>query len=542
MAEQLPSESQAGLVPPEVLESQAQPKCEASTAAITNLNTGIDHDTGEDTANSTVSTELPTLEGPLASSSGSKKRAHTELSSTDGPTSKKSRDSPPSPSIITGGSELTQPPSLPVCSDTTLNKETWQGFCEIESEPAYFSVILREMGVQSVTVREVFAMDPAILEMLPQPIYGIILLFNYREFGNADQATECPTNVWFANQLPAQNSCATLAMINILMNSVGVGVGEHLEQFKEFTSGFTPYQRGEALASFDFVKGIHNSFAKKMDILECDKYLSHKVHKASRVKNEKMEKNNTSKRRGTKSRRCPSVDSAATNDSAENHEENAHHYIAFVPVGNEVWKLDGLDAQPTSMGKFNGADGETWLSAVSDTIAALMAAGDDDYGVIALTQSPLRSLRQNASLNINTLQCVEARLDIVDKDWRSFVISKEELPSPQTLGVEDQLQSNPVPEAVKARIDDESMPDLLDRRNRLALELEKLAAAIAMELQSEAEEEQKATQRRYDCGPVIKKWLEMLAENRHLAENLDRFMPAGRKSGKGKGLCSDVCE
>ncbi|CAO2656464.1 Nn.00g052670.m01.CDS01 [Neocucurbitaria sp. VM-36] len=474
----------------------------------------------------TSSTESPTRLSPESA-----KRALSEHCPEEEPKSKRLKASSLAHLTRNGSSSEPYSSSVPECSAMKPNKETWQGFCDIESDPAYFSVILREMGVQSVTVREVFAMDPAILEMLPQPIYGLILLFNYREFGNSDQPTECPAHVWFANQLPAQNSCATLAMINILMNSNDVGIGEHLNHFKDFTREFTSFQRGEALASFDFVKKIHNSFAKQMDILESDKFLSHKVKRAQRMKNEKKEKQEKISKKGTKSRRR-SADSAETNDSAEGHEEHAHHFIAFVPVDNEVWKLDGMDSQPTSMGTFDAANGETWLSAVSDTIAALMAAGDDEYGVIALAQSPLHSLRKQACLAINTMKYIESRLDTLDKGWRSFIIVDQEPPSPKILGVEEHLSDYPVPNAIAANISSEQMSDLLDRRSRLVGELSKTAASIIAEIQSEAEEDQKATQRRYDCGPVIKKWLEMLAANGHLAENLDRFMPAGKKGVK----------
>ena len=432
-------------------------------------------------------------------------------------------------------SSPTPPPknsNLPDNAAITQDKATWQGFCDIESDPAYFSVILREMGVRGVTVREVFTMDPTYLhESLPQPIHGLILLFHYRSFGTDDQSASCPNNVWFANQLPAQNSCATLAMINILMNSTTheVDIGEHLTQFKAFTQDFSPYQRGEALSSFDFVKKIHNSFAKKMDMLESDKLLSYKVKKSGKNSTEVI------KKRGTKSRRRRgSADSAASDDSADGYEENGHHFIAFVPVGNEVWKLDGMDAQPSSMGSFDAEKGETWLSAVSDTIAALMAAGDDDYGVIALTHSPLLSLKRQACDSICILRYVEERLYDVDRDWKNFVIDAEEAASPQMLGIEDELASHAVSHDVKMQIDNESMQELLSRRGHLVKELGRLTANIMMEIQQEAEEDQKAAQRRFDCGPVIKKWLEMLAENGHLEKNLHRFMPAakGKKSGK----------
>ena len=32
-------------------------------------------------------------------------------------------------------------------------------------------------------------------------------------------------------------------------------------------------------------------------------------------------------------------------------EQNGFHFVAFVPMQGSVWKLDGLDRQPTNLGK-----------------------------------------------------------------------------------------------------------------------------------------------------------------------------------------------
>lgn len=482
-------------------------------------------------------TKKPNKRTPrITSSSKSKKRTCPDPE-VNAPNSKRSKE--PSPTALPAKVPSPTSESLRPSHESVarVDKNSWQGFCEIESEPAYFSTILREMGVQDITVREVFTMDPFYLqESLPQPIYGLILVFQYREFGKADQPAECPSDVWFANQLPAQNSCATLAMINILMNSAEVGIGEHLDQFKDFTRSLTPFQRGETLASFDFVKKIHNSFAKEMDILECDKHISHKVNKSRLLAKKNTETTKKKGKRGTKSRRF-SEDSTATDASAETHEDNAHHFIAFVPVGNEVWKLDGLDAQPTSMGTFNSVHGETWLSAVSDIIAALMAAGDDDYGVIALSQSPLLPLRQEACVATNTISHIDARLAALDTNRGSFLLptGNNEQPLPSDLGLATHLALHPVPPSLQTQLSTKLLPDLLTRRATLVAELNGLAASILTEIQTVAEEERKANMRRFDAGPVIKKWLEMLAENGYLEEHLERFMPErGGKKGKVK--------
>lgn len=58
------------------------------------------------------------------------------------------------------------------------------------------------------------------------------------------------------------NACASVALLNIVNNIPSADLGEHLQQFKEFTRTFTPALRGDAIGNFDFVKQIHNSFAR----------------------------------------------------------------------------------------------------------------------------------------------------------------------------------------------------------------------------------------------------------------------------------------
>lgn len=60
----------------------------------------------------------------------------------------------------------------------------------------------------------------------------------------------------------ANNACASVALLNIVNNIPGVDLGEHLRAFKEFTMPFTPALRGDAINNFDFVKRIHNSYAR----------------------------------------------------------------------------------------------------------------------------------------------------------------------------------------------------------------------------------------------------------------------------------------
>ena len=60
----------------------------------------------------------------------------------------------------------------------------------------------------------------------------------------------------------SSNACASVALLNIVNNIPNIELGDHLRGFKDFTSDFSPALRGDAIANFDFVKQIHNSFAR----------------------------------------------------------------------------------------------------------------------------------------------------------------------------------------------------------------------------------------------------------------------------------------
>lgn len=55
-----------------------------------------------------------------------------------------------------------------------------------------------------------------------------------------------------------------MALLNIVNNVEGIDLGDHLQHFKEFTMSFTPALRGDAINNFEFVKNIHNSFARSV--------------------------------------------------------------------------------------------------------------------------------------------------------------------------------------------------------------------------------------------------------------------------------------
>ncbi|KAF2198988.1 cysteine proteinase [Delitschia confertaspora ATCC 74209] len=400
-------------------------------------------------------------------------------------------------------------PSPPEVQATLHDKKTWQGFCDIESEPDVFSVMIREMGVKDVCVKEVFTMDPEDMSFLPRPIYGLVLLFQYRLLDIEKDDRECPENVWFANQMPNQNSCASLAMLNVLMNTRGVELGENLQQFKEFTSSlsFTPYLRGQEIANFEFVKHIHNSFAKKMDMLQADYELK------------KRYEHDQKKGRG---RKLDKEDSLI--------EEEANHFIAFTPIDGEVWKLDGMDRVPTSVGQFK-PETDDWVELAHQKIMEIMAAGGDlVYTLLAMVRSPQVGLRSSLCANVASLDIVEGRLRMLDRNWVEKVHDNDDvikaLRCPGIfqagLGITaDQLTSaQSCPDAI-SQSTAEDFADLVGMRMRLLAGNVQLQKELRDRMNEEAEQDEKANERRWDYGPVVATWLKKLAENGYLEQNLE---------------------
>lgn len=143
-------------------------------------------------------------------------------------------------------------------------------------------------------------------------VHGLIFLFKWHEGSAPDscKAHELAKDVYFAKQT-VHNACATQAILSILLNSE-CQLGDELCSFKKFTADFTPELRGEAIGNAGFIRNAHNSFAPFPDL-----------------------------------------------DKKEPGEEDAFHFVAYVPVCGEIFEFDGLAEGPIPHGKI--ADKEAWI-------------------------------------------------------------------------------------------------------------------------------------------------------------------------------------
>uniref|UniRef100_A0A4W6DN51 Ubiquitin carboxyl-terminal hydrolase BAP1 n=1 Tax=Lates calcarifer TaxID=8187 RepID=A0A4W6DN51_LATCA len=107
------------------------------------------------------------------------------------------------------------------------------------------------VGVKGVQVEEIYDLQ----SKCQSPVYGFIFLFKWIEERRSrrkvntlvDETSvideEIVNDMFFAHQL-IPNSCATHALLSVLLNCSGVELGTTLSRMKAFTKGFSPEVRG----------------------------------------------------------------------------------------------------------------------------------------------------------------------------------------------------------------------------------------------------------------------------------------------------------
>ncbi|KAL8810127.1 MAG: hypothetical protein Q9223_003786 [Gallowayella weberi] len=86
------------------------------------------------------------------------------------------------------------------------------------------------------------------------------------------------------------------------------------------------------------------------------------------------------------------------------------HFIAFVPVQDGVWKLDGLERQPQNLGPITGDD---WVLQVAPEIETRMAQYEDgqiEFAILSLVQEPLTKLVAALAENVKSIAAVRQQL------------------------------------------------------------------------------------------------------------------------------------
>ncbi|UNI17385.1 Ubiquitinyl hydrolase 1 [Purpureocillium takamizusanense] len=281
---------------------------------------------------------------------------------------------------------------------TDEEKAEWKGWAEVESEPAMFNAILGKLGVQDVRARELFSCDHWGLHDLPKPVLGMVFLFQYAphlEDDEDDDGDPELDNVWFANQTTS-NSCASVALLNIVMNADNVDFGPELREFKASTEGLDSAHRGHRIGSNGFIRAAHNSFARRMDQLNADLYLA---NEAAAAKPRVYKKRAT---RATKQQQHALAEQV----------DYGYHFIAYVYAAGFVWELDGMRSKPRKVGPCD--EPSIWTFVAGPRIQERIqqyGTGQNAFSLLAICQQPEKDLRASMASTLAEMNSVRAVMD-----------------------------------------------------------------------------------------------------------------------------------
>lgn len=167
---------------------------------------------------------------------------------------------------------------------------------------------------------DLYSLDSDTLSTL-QPIRALIFLFkwvsNQDESGGGTGAFDDDFPGFFAHQV-VNNACATLAVLNALLNIPSLKTGPELQELLSFTAGMDPQTRGLAITSSEFLRESHNALSPPSAV--------------------SLEGLNLPK-----------------------STEDAYHFVVYVPVAGSVYELDGLKRSPVRHGGYSDS-GEGWVA------------------------------------------------------------------------------------------------------------------------------------------------------------------------------------
>lgn len=371
---------------------------------------------------------------------------------------------------------------------------------------AFFNGLLRDLGVQDIKVTELFAVDE--VDYLPQPVLGFVLLCKYA--GEDDEDTEeVPKSLWFANQTMA-NGCATVALLNILMNSPEVQLGERLSEFKRATEDLPSFQRGYLLESDASMRTIHNAYARRLELLNADLLLSNEFDECKGVpKEEEPPKKSGKRKTKTQKRHTPK----------KKKTDEACHYKAFVPLDGKVWVLDGLEWNPVCLGE---ASAETWIPLAVDELVKKLNVAGDLSSILAICQSPTVAVRKELAVNVKTLSAARAA---VPDDTRTepvegrFYLENVNEAQLRQYGVSWAMLDEVEPDESRLAVGDG--PSRLELVRRLETEQARMQSEYNQEMGLIRHVEESCTGRKKNYMPLANKWVEKLAKLGVLERLLD---------------------
>ncbi|KAJ3032623.1 hypothetical protein HDV00_007317 [Rhizophlyctis rosea] len=347
------------------------------------------------------------------------------------------------------------------------------------------------MGVEGVQVEEVFGMDEEFFDTLGE-VYGLIFLFQWRDDDTREsdirpQEGDVPKDLFFMNQV-IDNACGTQALLSIALNHPKISVKRHLQTFKDFTMPLMPPHRGLCLTNSHIIRMAHNSFARQTDL----PVLEYRM----------QEEQPTSTQDGKKSKKQRELEAEEAKGDAP------FHYVSYVPVNGVVWEMDGLKRKPWSKG--NVPEDGNWISVVKPVIQARMNAYENEavrFCLMAIIPDRRAKLRteekEAATLEQMAASCIRKRKpDWTEEEGKANMDVDNDVP-PEIM----------TPDALESLESEENLTRIYRHSKR---KRQKAARSLMEEVQKREGHAVDNARRRYNYGPFVRRYLELLHKQERL--------------------------
>lgn len=248
----------------------------------------------------------------------------------------------------------------------------------MESDPGVFTELIKGFGCKGAQVEEIWSMELENFENL-KPVHGLIFLFKWQAgeepAGSIVQDSRLD-HIFFAKQV-INNACATQAIVSVLLNCShpDIQLGDTLGEFREFSQSFDAAMKGLALSNSEVIRQVHNGFARQQ-MFEFDAKSSSK-------------------------------------------DEDAFHFVSYVPVNGRLYELDGLREGPIDLG---ACDQDDWISAAHPVIEKRIqkySEGEIRFNLMAIVSDRKMIYERK----ISELQTQLAEDEPMDTDQSSTFIS-----------------------------------------------------------------------------------------------------------------------
>ncbi|RCI05285.1 ubiquitin carboxyl-terminal hydrolase, partial [Rhizopus stolonifer] len=184
------------------------------------------------------------------------------------------------------------------------------------------------------------------------------------------------------------NVCGTLALLAVLFNA-DIDRGDILNNFLEFTKGFSPVNRGICLGNSEQIRTIHDAYATHANQIDMDDTLSN----------------------------------VSENDNAEFIDVDDFHYITYIQKDGYVWELDGLKYQPVKIAQCNE---ENWLEVVKPVLQQRMNSSTENeltFSLMAVTRDSYGAMSQQHKAYE---ECLQITQQVLRQDYSRPTLTRKE--------------------------------------------------------------------------------------------------------------------